>query len=314
MRDSVIVVGSGLMGAGIAATSAIAGHKTILVDNTEEIAAKGRAKAFENIDELFVNELIDQANAESAKSLIEISSDLSASCQRADLVIEAIFENLELKQNMFKKLDDMLPAEVPLLSNTSGMRITDISALCTNHPERTLTAHFWFPAHLVPLIEVVVGDRSDINVAVKVKEIFVQWKKSPVIVKRDLPGQLANRLFQAMIREAVNIVEIGLADPEDIDTAVKAGMGIRMPVWGPLEHVDAVGVDLCDHVQDTVLPGISNRTDASPLFKSKVAAGELGSKAGKGFYDWHVKSMDDLVKTRNDFIISTVKFLRSREK
>jgi 3-hydroxybutyryl-CoA dehydrogenase len=314
MRDSVVVVGSGLMGAGIAATSAIAGHKTILVDNTLELAQKGKEKASQNIDELWQNGLIDEANANSAKSLIETSAELVQSCGRAELVIEAIFENLALKQDLFVRLDEILPPEVPLLSNTSGLRITDISAKCTLHPERMLTAHFWFPAHLVPLIEVVVGDRSDYNVAVKMKELFLKWKKAPVIVKRDLPGQLANRLFQAIIREAVNIVEIGLAEPDDIDTAVKAGMGIRMPVWGVLEHVDAVGVDLCDHVQDTVLPGISDRKDASPLFKKKVADGDLGYKTKKGFYDWNTKSMDDLVKTRNDFIISTVKFLRSREK
>ena len=165
------------------------------------------------------------------------------------------------------------------------MRITDISSK-TKHPERTLTAHFWLPATLIPLVEIVIGDNSSPAVAEKVKKMLISWGKAPVIVKKDLPGQLANRILQAVIREAVNIVEIGLASPEDVDTAIKMGMALRFPVWGPLEHVDAAGVDLCCSVQNTVLPEISNRTDASPLFEKLLKEGHRGYRSGKGFYDW----------------------------
>ena len=140
--------------------------------------------------------------------------------ERATLVIEAVYENLELKQNLFEKIDSILPEEIPIASNTSGLRITDISSR-TVHTERTLTAHFWFPAHLVPLVEVVMGEKTDEAVAVMVKERLAGWGKAPVLVRKDLPGQLANRILQAVIREAVNIVEMGLASPEDVDTAVK---------------------------------------------------------------------------------------------
>ena len=144
------------------------------------------------------------------------------------------------------------------------------------HPERAVTAHFWYPAHLVPLVEVVMGDKTREETACFVKDEIASWGKKTVLVKKDLPGQLANRILQAVIREAVNIVQMGLASPEDVDTAVKAGMGIRFPVWGPLEHIDAVGLDLCSDVQDTVLPGLSARTDANPLMRKLAGEGNLG--------------------------------------
>ena len=310
MRDTVVIVGSGLMGSGIACCSASAGNKTVLIDLNLEAANRGKQNALGHIDELTQNGLLTKEEAETAKSLVHADTDYAAYKDSASMVIEAIFENLEAKQKLFEAMDQVFAPEVPLCSNTSGLRITDISALCTSHRERTVTTHFWFPGHLVPLVEVVVGDDTDIRVAERVKEILNGWGKAAVLVKRDLPGQLANRVLQAVIREAVNIVEIGLADPEDVDTAVKMGMGIRLPVWGPLEHIEAAGLDLCQNVQRTVLPEISNRTDPSPLFENLVSEGNLGYKTGKGFYDWSVKDMDKLAKTRNEFIIYARKFMK----
>ena len=311
MRDTVIIIGSGLMGSGIAACSALAGNKTVLVDINPDQLDRGLAAAKANIGELLANGLADEAGAMKARELISVSSGYEAYSRSASMVIEAVVENLEVKQKLFARLDQVFPPEVPLLSNTSGLRITDI-ALLTEHPERTVTTHFWFPGHLVPLVEVVVGDRTDIENASAVRDTLKSWGKAAVLVKRDLPGQLANRILQAVIREAVNIVEIGLADPEDIDTAVKMGMGIRMPVWGPLEHIEAAGLDLCLNVQRTVLPEISSRTTPSPVMETLVEEGNLGYKTGSGFYDWSVKDMDELAKRRNDFIIIARKFMQER--
>ncbi len=311
MRDTVIIIGSGLMGSGIAACSALAGNKTVLVDINPDQLERGLAAAKANIGELLANGLADEAGAMKARELISVSSGYEAYSRSASMVIEAVVENLEVKQKLFARLDQVFPPEVPLLSNTSGLRITDI-ALLTEHPERTVTTHFWFPGHLVPLVEVVVGDRTDTEIASAVRDTLKSWGKAAVLVKRDLPGQLANRILQAVIREAVNIVEIGLADPEDIDTAVKMGMGIRMPVWGPLEHIEAAGLDLCLNVQRTVLPEISSRTTPSPVMETLVEEGNLGYKTGSGFYDWSVKDMDELAKRRNDFIIMARKFMQER--
>jgi len=306
-RESVLIIGSGMMGSGIACVSALAGHKTILYDSNPGVAEQGLKKALLCITELEENELTSAEIAVNARELITVSSSVEEACVQAEYVIEAITENLEEKQILFEQLDRLLPPEVIILSNTSGLRITDIAAKMHN-PERALTAHFWFPGHLVPLVEIVIGDKSNPNLAEPIKQLLLKWGKTPVIVKRDLPGQLANRILQAVIREAVNTVEIGLAEPEDVDLAIKMGMGIRFPVWGPLEHVDAVGLELCRNVQHTVLPEISASVTPSKCFDEKLKKGELGAKSGKGFYDWSIKSLDKLANRRNKFIIEALRF------
>lgn len=306
MRDCVMIVGSGMMGSGIGAMSALAGHKTILVDVDEERARNGRQRALECVALRKENGLNTEAEAERAKELLTVSADLEQAAESAFLVIEAIVENVAVKQEMFAKLDQLLPVEVPICSNTSGLRITDISAKCL-HPERTVTTHFWLPAHLVPLVEVVMGDQTDESVAVRVRDELKKWKKAPVLVRKDLPGQLANRVFQAIIRESIDIVASGLASAEDVDTAISCGMAMRFPEWGPLKHLDAIGLDLGLSVQETVLPSICAEKSANAYIKQLVADGNLGVKTGKGFYDWSQRSIDEDMKKRDQFIIEAVK-------
>ncbi len=312
-RDSVLIYGSGMMGCSIASCALLAGNRVILHDANAGALEAAIHRVGNNLDDLVVYGLCNPRQAEEAKKLVSISENIQSACEKTKVVIEAVYEDLQIKQEVFQKLDSILPESVPILSNTSGLRITDISAK-TKYPERTLTTHFWLPANLIPLVEIVIGEKSSMALAEKIKEMLVSWGKSPVIVKKDLPGQLANRILQAVIREAVNIVEIGLASPEDVDTAIKMGMALRFPVWGPLEHVDAVGMDICGPVQDTVLPEISARREASPLFRQFLQTGQLGYKTKKGFYDWTEKNMDLLVKKRNDFIVHALKKIRSYDK
>ena len=307
MRNSVVVIGAGMMGSGIASMAALAGHPTILVDVSKERALAGREQAAACIRLREENGLATAAEAEKAYGLLSVSGSIPDAVEKASLVIEAIIEKLEAKQELFHQLDEMLPADAPICSNTSGLRITEISARCEKHPERTVTAHFWLPAHLVPLVEVVIGDKTDEAVAVKVRDELKKWKKSPVLVRRDLPGQLANRVFQAIIRESISIVASGLASAEDVDTAIAAGMAMRFPVWGPLMHLDAIGTDLGLSVQDTVLPGISAETHANQYIRDMVERGDLGSKAGKGFYDWNQLDIQKCITKRDAFIIETCK-------
>jgi len=306
----VVIVGAGMMGSGIAAMAALAGNFAVLVDTSPDKAKQGLEKAIDCIDELVSHQLADPDVAQSAKKNVEVSSTLEDALKDADLVIEAIYENMEAKQILFAELDELLPAHVPILSNTSGLLITKIASKVTRHPERTMTAHFWLPAHLVPLVEVVMWEKTDEAMAIAVKDELAAWGKAPVLVRKDLPGQLANRMYQAVIREAVNIVNIGLATPEDVDTSLKMGMGIRLPAWGPLEHIDAVGLDLCLSVQETVLPGIC-KEEGNEYMKSLVNEGNLGYKTGKGIYDWSKKDMPKLMEKRNEFIVHALKKIKA---
>lgn len=305
-RESVLIYGAGTMGCGIACCAALAGEPVILFDIDINTAQKGIDRAKGILEDMRAQGLCGEGEVAKAAALVSAAADLESIQSKVKVVIEAVFENMPLKQDIFARLDEVFPPEVPLLSNTSGMRITEIAAK-TKHPERTLTTHFWLPANLIPLVEVVIGDKSSPALAEEIKTYLSLWGKKPVIVKRDLPGQLANRIFQAIIREAVNIVEIGLASAEDVDTAIKMGMALRFPVWGPLEHVDAVGFDICEPVQNTVLAEISDRKNASPMFANLRQEGHLGQKTGKGFYDWQKKDIDALVKKRNEFIVHALK-------
>lgn len=308
-RDHVVVIGAGMMGSGIAAMGALAGHKVTLVDTSLERAELGREKAIACIDLRRDNELATVEEAAKAKENLFCQCDTPRAVENAFLVVEAIIEKLEAKQALFHQLDELLPPEVPICSNTSGLRITEISALCEKYPQRTVTTHFWLPAHLVPLVEVVMGDKTDEAVAVRVRDELKKWKKSPVLVRKDLPGQLANRVFQAIIRESIDIVASGLASAEDVDTAIAAGMAMRFPVWGPLMHLDAIGTDLGLSVQETVLPSICAEKQAGDYIREMVARGDLGAKTGTGFYDWSQRSIDEAMAKRDAFIIEACKVL-----
>lgn len=306
MENTVVVVGSGMMGSGIGAMAALAGRRTILTDLDAERARLGRDRAVSCIRLREENGLASSQQAQRALSLLEYQEDVEHAVKCASLVIEAISEDLAAKQALFLRLDTLLPPDVPICSNTSGLQITQIAALC-GHPERTMTTHFWMPAHLVPLVEVVMGAHTREETARQVVEELKLWKKSPVLVRKDLPGHLANRIFQAIIREAVATVASGLASAEDVDTAISCGMAMRFPEWGPLMHLDAIGLQLGLTVQETVLPSICADQHAGSYLRDLVDQGKLGVSTGAGFYDWKKRDIQQDMEKRDQFIIEAVK-------
>lgn len=304
----IAIIGAGLMGSGIAASAALAGNDVVLCDTDSSTAARGVAAAAGHVRQLVEGGLATEEQGSRALTRLQSEADLGAAVAGAFWVIEAINEDLALKQAMFRRIEDAVGRDVILTSNTSGLRISDIVRDVKTR-DRTATTHFWFPGHLVPLVEIVMGEGSDLAVAERLRHILLGWGKAPVIVHRDLPGQLANRILQAVIREATAIVDSGLASAEDVDTAVKMGMGLRFPAWGPLEHVDTVGLELCLSVQNNVLPSLYNETRATPMFRRLIDEGNKGVRAGKGFHDWRRRSHTDLVAERDRFLIQALKIL-----
>src|SRR4051794_41014251 len=289
--QSAAVIGTGMMGPGIAGTLALGGVRATILSRNDQGACKGLEDARRQIRLLEENELVDAARAMRALELVDCSSVFDSTIARVDLVIESAPENMEFKQNLFAHMDSIAKPDAVLASNTSGLSITAIASRC-GLPERVLTTHFWNPPHLMPLVEIVKGEKTSAEVASDVRELLAHCGKTPVIVKKDRPGQLGNRLQMALVREAVNIVAEGIADVEDVDLAARSGFGLRLPAYGIFEHQDMVGLDMALSILEYVGKDLYNDPRAPEIYRQKVAAGELGVKSGKGFYDWSCKSAD----------------------
>ncbi len=293
-----------MMGPGIAVTLATGGLRTVILSRTEEGARRGLAAARSQAQLLEDHGLIEHAPALAA------SSDFETTVAQADLVVESGPENLEFKQEIFARLDSIAPPEAVLASNTSGISITSIAAAC-RRPERVLTTHFWNPPHLMPLVEIVKGEKTSHEIALAVRDLLARCGKTPVMVKKDRPGQLGNRLQMALVREAAHIVAEGIADAADVDLAARTGFGLRLPVYGILEHQDVVGLDLGFAVVDYVSRDLCNEPHGPAIMREMIARGELGAKSGKGFYDWPGESLAEVKARRDTFVLE---FLKARKR
>jgi 3-hydroxybutyryl-CoA dehydrogenase len=308
--SEAVVIGTGTMGPGIAACLALAGARTTLVSRSATTAMRAVFLAQDLIGQLRQNELADAAVAEGAITRLFGADNPLPVAASADLVVEAIVEDLALKKDLFRRLDEAAPPAAILASDTSGLSITEI-ARETRHPERILTTHFWNPPHLMPLVEVVAGEGTAETTVQRTMAWMRELGKTPVLIRKDRPGQLGNRIQAALMREAMNVVQEGIATAEDVDLAIRLGFGLRMPLWGPLQHIDAVGLDLVLAVQDYVLPDLNNEPRAPAILRDKVARGELGQKTGRGFYDGQAHDLEAAKKARDAFLIQ---FLRERRK
>jgi 3-hydroxybutyryl-CoA dehydrogenase len=300
------VIGTGMMGPGIAATLAMGGVHATILSRTEEGAAKGLAAARAQLRVLAENGLAEMVEIRDAVDRLTASNAVDRTVENVDLVIESAPESMDLKQKMFAHMDAIAERTAVLASNTSGLSITAIASRC-RHPERVLTTHFWNPPHLMPLVEIVQGEKTSPQVAQVVRDLLIACGKVPVVVKKDRPGQLGNRLQMAMVREAVHIVAEGIADVEDVDMVVKNGFGLRLPVYGLFEHQDAVGLDMGLSIIDYVAKDLYNEPQAPNYYKAKVAKGELGAKTGMGFYDWSKKSIEEVKARRDRFVIDVLR-------
>jgi 3-hydroxybutyryl-CoA dehydrogenase len=273
--ERVAVVGAGLMGHGIAQVFAVAGHEVALTDESTEVLATAPERVRRNLERAG----LDPAAAER----IELGLSLDGAVAGAELVVEAAPERLELKQQLFARLSRL--TDGILASNTSVLSIGAI-ARDTERPERVVGTHFWNPPHLVPLVEVVQAETTGDETVDRTAALLAAAGKTPVHVRRDVPGFIGNRLQHALWREAIALVETGVCTAEDVDTVVKGTLGLKLAVLGPLENADLVGTDLTLAIHDYVLPHIDARPTPSPLLRELVERGDLGLKTGRGFRAW----------------------------
>lgn len=306
--STAAVLGTGMMGPGIAAILAIGGLDATIVSRTPERADQGRAKALEQIEVLRSNELIEGRAATAARERLKASSNLEEAARSADLFIESGPEDLKWKQDFFATLDAIAAEHAVLASNTSGLSITAIGQRA-KRPERILSTHFWNPPHLVPLVEIVKSPKTDDEIATRVRDLLTTCGKTAVIIHKDRPGQLGNRLQMALLREAANIVGEGIASAEDVDLALKRGLGLRYPAYGLLEHLDIVGLDMAGPICEYVGRDLYREHTSPPYLQSLLAKGHVGAKVGRGFLKWP-DGKAEAVKTRRDRFL--LDFLRSQ--
>ena len=305
--ERAVVMGTGMMGPGIAAVLALGGVQATLLSRSLHAAEAGVAEALRLVGFLQANELCTAAQAEAAGTLLAASATMGTAVPHADLVVESLPEDMALKQQLFHELDALAKPSAVLASNTSGLSITAIASRCTHHPERVVTAHFWNPPHLMPLVEVVCGAKTDVTAARALAALLTHCGKTAVVVLKDRPGQLGNRLHQALVREAVHIVAEGIATAEDVDLAARRGFGMRLPAYGILEHQDLVGLQLGSSVVDDVAQDLNNEPQAPPLYADLLAQGHTGASSGQGFYAWTPERADAVKARRDAFLVSLLR-------
>jgi 3-hydroxybutyryl-CoA dehydrogenase len=283
---TICVVGSGMMGHAIAQEFAGAGYDAILLGRSKEKLGQAKLAIERNLRELVEWEILPEDHVEPTLDRVRTTTVIGDAAGNADLVVEAVIEDLEVKQRLFSDLDNVCPKRTIFASNTSTL-LPSMLAAATKRPDRVLVAHYFNPPYLMPLVEIVRGDRTSDETASTVYELMKAVGKSPIICQKEAPGFIANRLQLVLWREAFNIVQRGIASPEDVDTAVKNSFGRRLGVAGPFEiyeHND--GYDLTLQCEKYMLPDMNTSPVSYPLLLEKVEKGELGAKTGKGFYQW----------------------------
>ena len=289
--ERIAVIGAGLMGHGIAQIFAGKGWHVSLTDVDEAILVKAREGIRANLALLADNGIGRAEDVEPALGRIKTTLRLEEAVADASLVIEGVAERLDLKQELFRRLDAMCPSGTILATNTSVISITEIAARAENR-QRIVGTHFWNPPYLVPLVEVVPGAGTSPEAVDSVYDILKKAGKHPVRVRRDVPGFVGNRLQHALWREAISIVDQGIADAATVDEVIKNGFGIRLPVLGPLETADMVGLDLTLQIHDYILRHLDRSVEPAPVLRDKVERGDLGFKTGRGFQEWSEQSIE----------------------
>ena len=276
-KARIAVIGAGLMGHGIAQVFAVAGHDVTITDSVAASVDSAKARIAAGLKDL--------GDDPRAAERVTPHHELAAAVRDADYLVEAVSENLPLKQKLFAEVEAHVRPDTILASNTSVIPITDIMG-GLKHRERALGTHWWNPPTLVPLVEVIGTQWTAPQAIDFTMKLHAEAGKKPAHVKKDVPGFIGNRLQHALWREAVSLVERGICDAETVDTVIKAAFGRRLAVLGPLENADLVGTDLTLAIHQTVLPDIEHRRGPSPYLEKLVADGKLGFKSGEGFRKW----------------------------
>jgi len=290
------IVGTGLMGSGIAAVFAAAGRTVLLFDKDPRRLDEATKRIVEIYEEMRGAGLTSLSQTEMLSHIKPVSE--FADLRTVEFIIEAVPEVLEIKQALYRELETTVAERVILASNTSGFMPSKLSEFLV-HPDRFIVAHFWNPPHAIPLVEVVPSQHTSAAVVERTIALLRESRAEPVLVEKEIPGFIGNRLQYAMLREALAIVRSGAASPEAVDTVMKASLGRRYATVGPLETADLGGLDTFLTIASHLMPELAKDEDVLELMRIRVEAGDTGLRSGKGFYPWPPERADQVIKRRN---------------
>ncbi|AVN31964.1 3-hydroxyacyl-CoA dehydrogenase family protein [Serratia marcescens] len=278
------VLGAGLMGVGIATHFIRHGHEVLLYDPDPQRLAEATAVASGILAELSDVGQFDNDERDAALARLRVTGDLN-DVARARLLIEAIPERLELKHALYEQLEGLIADDAVIASNTSGLPPDELAARMT-HPQRLLIAHFWHPPHLIPLVEIVPGRATDPRHLAAVQVLLVGMALEAVLLERAAPGFVGNRLQFAVLREALHIVHSGIASAEVVDQVMRASLGRRYAMVGPLEAADMTGLPTVADIARHLFPELATGDEMMALVEQRLQRGDTGQRSGRGFYLW----------------------------
>ena len=309
---NIAVLGSGIMGHGIAQTFLMGGYPVMLFDISEPILATARAHIQRNLELFFRSDLIREADIEASLQRLTTTTDLEKAVSGADFIVEAAPEDLNLKQGLFEKIESFADENAVIASNTSSLMLKEIGER-VKHKSRLVVTHWFNPPHIVPTVEVVKNEDTSDETADTAYGLMEKIKKSPVKINWEIPGFIVNRIQIAMVREVLNLYKKGVASAADIDRAVRGSMGFRLASIGPLLTIDLAGVKLWRSVCANLLPNIESSTTVPAALDDLVAEGNDGIKSGKGFYDYTVdfseEGLDKAIEQRDQEFLNRLKNL-----
>lgn len=310
----IAVIGGGAMGHGCSMVFAGAGYSVGLYSRKAETLEKAVVGMRNDLTFLADRGLGRLEDVEPTVARVATTQSMEEAVTDAQFVLECVAEEMPLKQSVFQQLDQMCDTDVVLATNTSVMSPTEIGSTSV-HRERIIGTHWWNPPFLIPLIEVVQTELTPDWVIELAMGLHRKIGKKPVHAKKDVPGFIANRLQHALWREAVSVVERGIADAATVDQALKYGPGLRLPVFAPLENADLIGLDLTLNIHSYVLKYLEDSHEPSPLLKEKVAKGELGFKSadGVGFQTWPPERQKALRENLMSYLCKAVREMQERE-
>lgn len=302
------IAGAGTMGSGIAQIFARKGYEVVVTDLKEEIL-KGSKNLVSIFNSSLIEEgLMEEGEVENIVNNIEYSLDKKVFSD-CDLIIEAIIEKMDIKQDFWKEVEEIAKTDAIFATNTSGLSINGISEKIQNKT-RFIGMHFWNPPHIIPLVELIRGNETSEETVNLSLELIKKIDKEPVVVKKDAPGFIGNRLQFAVFREALNIVESGIASIEDVDKAMKYGPGFRYPIIGPLETADLGGLDTFYYISSYLFRDLSDTKEPQEILKELMDKKELGVKSKKGFYDYLNGRDEEVIKRRDKMFFKMLKYMK----